>query len=220
MDADGNMIQAKAVENLYRALIRRLEVGGVQIAWLWWQFSLSLSPSFPPFAQPLSMELAQSTAEVQEVGSEVEKLRQRVDTMKKEQEKLLQPPQGEEEQSAMLVDVHSPLPDQTDKEKDDKVPMLIDLMSDSPPAAEPMSVKPAASHDQSHDDLLGSSVEAPNYTHLPQSDILQPEILPQSQELFWLSMILIQVHNDSYFIIIRMISGGKKGGKVAVTVSE
>ena len=32
MDADGNMIQAKAVENLYRALIRRLEVGGVQIA--------------------------------------------------------------------------------------------------------------------------------------------------------------------------------------------
>ena len=195
MDADGNMIQAKAVENLYRALIRRLEVGGIQIAWLWWQFSLSLSllPSLP---QPLSMELAQSTAEVQEVGSEVEKLRQRVDAMKKEQEKLLQPPQGEEEQSAMLVDIHSPLPDQTDKEKekDDKVPMLIDLMSDSPPAAEPMSVKPAASHDQSHDDLLGSSVEASNHTHLPQSDILQPEILPQSQELFWLSMILIQVH--------------------------
>ena len=146
--------------------------------------SLSLSLSFPPFAQPLSMELAQSTAEVQEVGSEVEKLRQRVDAMKKEQEKLLQPPQGEEEQSAMLVDIHSPLPDQTDKEKDGKVPMLIDLMSDSPPAAEPMSVKTAASHDQSHDDLLGSSVEASNHTHLPQSDILQPEILPQSQELF------------------------------------
>ena len=146
--------------------------------------SLSLPPSLP---QPLSVELAQSTAEVQEVGGEVEKLRQRVDAMRKEQEKLLQPPQGEEEQSTMLVDVHSPLPAHTDKEEDGKMPLLIDLMSDSPPAAElatPMSVKPAASHDQSHDDLLRSSVEASNNTHLPQSDILQPEILPQSQELF------------------------------------
>jgi hypothetical protein len=132
------------------------------------------------------VELAQSTAEVQDVGGEVEKLRQRVDAMRKEQEKLLHPPQGEEEQAAMLVDVHSPLPPQTDGE-DNKLPLLIDLMSDSPPAAEvatPMSVKPPASHDQSHDDLLGSSTEASNHTDLPPSDILQPEILPQSQELF------------------------------------
>ena len=187
MDVDGIMIQAKAVENLYRALIQRLEVGsdGVRLCRISISISLShslsLSLSLP---QPLSVELAQSTEEVQEVGGEVEKLRLRVDAMRKEQEKLLQP-QGEEEQAAMLVDIHSPLPAQTDKE-DDKMPMLIDLMSDSPPAAElttPMSVKPE-SHDQSHDDLLGSSVEASNHTHLPQGDILQPEVLTQSQELF------------------------------------
>ena len=117
----------------------------------------------------------------------MEKLRQRVDAMRKEQEKLLHQ-QREEEQVAMLVDIHSPLPAQTAQEEDDNniMPMLIDLMSGSPPAAEittPMSVKPV-SHDQSHDDLLGSSVEASNHTHLPQSDILQPEVLTQSQELF------------------------------------
>ena len=130
------------------------------------------------------MELAQSTAEVQEVGGEVEKLRQRVDIMRKEQlEKLLQSQGEEDEQAAMLVDIDSPpLPAKTDKE-DEKVPMLIDLMSESPLTAEPvtpMSVKA----DQSQDDLLGSSVEESNHTHLPQGDILQPEILTHSQELF------------------------------------
>ena len=114
----------------------------------------------------------------------MEKLRQRVDAMRAEQEKLLEP-QGEEEQAAMLVDIHSPLPPQTDKE-DDKMPLLIDL-SESPPAGEvatPMSVKPT-SPDLSHDVLLGSPVEdSSNHTHLPQGDILQPEVVTQSQELF------------------------------------
>ena len=130
--------------------------------------------------------MAQSTEEVQGISGEVEKLRQRVDAMRKEQEKLLHQ-QREEEQAAMLVDIHSPLPAQTAQEEDDKMPMLIDLMSDSPPTAAEiathMSGKPV-SHDKSHDDLLGSPVEASNHSHLPQSEILQPEVLTQSQELF------------------------------------
>ena len=132
---------------------------------------MCLPPSF--LSQPLSVELARSTEEVQQVGEEVEKLQQRVDAMKEEQEKLL------EQREAMLVDVHSPLPAQ----EEEKLPMLIDLEGDSSPA--PMSVK-SASHDQSHDDLLGSPipVEAPNHTDLLQDDILQPEVLTQSQELF------------------------------------
>ena len=107
----------------------------------------------------------------------MEKLRERVDAMREEQEKLLQATEDEQ----MLVEVHSPLPQRAAKEED-KFPMLIDLVGDS----RTEQTTPMSSNPVSHDDLLGlTPVEASNDAALlPQSDILQPEVLTQSQELF------------------------------------
>ena len=138
--------------------------------------SLSLSLSLS-LSQPLSRELAQSTEEVQQLGSKVTKLQFQVNLLKGEQEKLLQ---GEDHTSS-ITDNHAPLIQSPAAEPEEM--LLIDLnephdnhVTFLPPVDKPLS--------ESHD-LLGPSMETSDLSGL-ECDVLQPEVLTesQSQELF------------------------------------
>ena len=175
------MIQAKAVENLYRALIERLEVSLEVII----KINIIVIYSCPPppslllsLTQPLSRQLAHSTDEVQRLGAEVGKLRDQVAKMTEEQVLLL-----DVEDNASLLDDHSPLLQSRDQPPEDI--LLIDFNGAS---KDEMNLPPSVDKPQPlSEDLLGPAMDT---SDLPQlgGPILQPEVLSDkdtlSQELF------------------------------------
>ena len=91
------MLHSQAVETLYKAMLARLEVrvlerqreGGENgCYYLLTRYNMDFF-----FLQPLCLDLARSTEEVVEVGSEVEKLRERLRRVQEEKEEV----EGEEE---------------------------------------------------------------------------------------------------------------------------
>lgn len=166
MDKDGNMIQAKAVENLYRALIQTLEV----------QHNLNqyyICCTSGPSPQPLSKELAHSTEELQQKGAEVSKLRHQVKKLREEQEKL-QWMKEPTDTALSMTSAGGPA---------DNVPLLIDL--ESPTEGDKDSKLPPPTDTPISHDLLGTTMEISDNSQ-QIGDMLQPEVLTntQSQELF------------------------------------